>query len=145
MTVTGVANLAVKVRDLDTAVAFYERSGAEVRDRMEWNGGERADVYLGALMITLFTRAIYEDAVDLRLLGRPRGLIARRDEVRLYAVGRQVLAESADGGGDAVDAGKVDVRDEKDAQDLRVCAPQARRLRSRQRDRRGEPGAERRL
>ncbi len=60
-----MANLAVKVRDLDAAVAFYERAGAEVRDRMEWNGGERADVHLGALMITLFTRAIYEDVVDL--------------------------------------------------------------------------------
>jgi catechol 2,3-dioxygenase-like lactoylglutathione lyase family enzyme len=65
VTVTGIANLAVKVRDLDPAIAFYERSGAEVRDRMEWNGGERADVYLGALMITLFTRAIYEDEVEL--------------------------------------------------------------------------------
>jgi catechol 2,3-dioxygenase-like lactoylglutathione lyase family enzyme len=65
VTVTGVANLAVKVRDLDDAIAFYERAGAEVRDRMVWGGGERADVFLGALMITLFTRAIYEDAVDL--------------------------------------------------------------------------------
>jgi catechol 2,3-dioxygenase-like lactoylglutathione lyase family enzyme len=65
MTVTGMANLAVKVADLDAAVTFYERAGAEVRDRMEWNGAERADVYLGPVMITLFTRAIYEDAVDL--------------------------------------------------------------------------------
>ena len=65
VTVTGLANLAVKVRDLDAAIVFYERSGADVRDRMEWNGGERADVHLGALMITLFTRAIYEDEVDL--------------------------------------------------------------------------------
>lgn len=65
MTVTGMANLAVKVQDLDAAIAFYERSGAVVRDRMDWNGGERADVYLGALMITLFTRAIYEDVVAL--------------------------------------------------------------------------------
>ena len=65
MAVTGMANLAVKVADLDAAVAFYERAGAEVRDRMEWNGAERADVYLGPVMITLFTRAIYEDAVDL--------------------------------------------------------------------------------
>jgi hypothetical protein len=32
---------------------------------MTWNGGERADVYLGPVMITLFTRAIYEDAVRL--------------------------------------------------------------------------------
>jgi catechol 2,3-dioxygenase-like lactoylglutathione lyase family enzyme len=65
MGVTGLANLAVKVADLDEAVAFYLAAGAEVRDRMEWAGGERADVYLGPVMITLFTRAVYEDAVDL--------------------------------------------------------------------------------
>ncbi len=65
MAVTGMANLAVKVADLDAACAFYEAAGAEVRDRMEWNGAERADVHLGPVMITLFTRAIYEDAVDL--------------------------------------------------------------------------------
>jgi catechol 2,3-dioxygenase-like lactoylglutathione lyase family enzyme len=63
--VTGLANLAVKVKDLDAACAFYEAAGAEIRDRMAWGGGERADVYLGALMLTLFTRAIYEDAVAL--------------------------------------------------------------------------------
>jgi catechol 2,3-dioxygenase-like lactoylglutathione lyase family enzyme len=63
--VTGLANLAVKVADLDGAVRFYEEAGAEVRDRMAWGGGERADVYLGPVMITLFTRAIYEDAVEL--------------------------------------------------------------------------------
>jgi catechol 2,3-dioxygenase-like lactoylglutathione lyase family enzyme len=60
-----MANLAVKVSDLDAACAFYESAGAEVRDRMQWNNGERADVYLGPVMITLFTRAIYEDAVEL--------------------------------------------------------------------------------
>ena len=65
MTVTGVANLAVKVSDLDAACAFYEAAGAEVRDRMKWENGERADVTLGALALTLFTRAIYEDDVDL--------------------------------------------------------------------------------
>ena len=65
MAVTGMANLAVKVADLDRACAFYEAAGAEVRDRMQWNNGERADVFLGALMITLFTRAIYEDSVEL--------------------------------------------------------------------------------
>jgi catechol 2,3-dioxygenase-like lactoylglutathione lyase family enzyme len=65
VSVTGLANLAVKVADLDEAVAFYEASGAEVRDRMHWRNGERADVYLGPVMITLFTRAIYEDEVDL--------------------------------------------------------------------------------
>jgi catechol 2,3-dioxygenase-like lactoylglutathione lyase family enzyme len=63
--VTGLANLAVKVADLDEACAFYERSGAEVRDRIVWEGGERADVFLGPVMLTLFTKAIYEDAVDL--------------------------------------------------------------------------------
>ena len=65
MAVTGMANLAVKVADMDGAVAFYEAMGAPVRDRMEWNGAERADVYLGPVMITLFTRAVYEDAVDV--------------------------------------------------------------------------------
>jgi catechol 2,3-dioxygenase-like lactoylglutathione lyase family enzyme len=65
VTVTGLANLAVKVSDLDAAVAFYESSGGDVRDRMPWAGGERVDVYLGTVMITLFTRAIYEDVVAL--------------------------------------------------------------------------------
>jgi catechol 2,3-dioxygenase-like lactoylglutathione lyase family enzyme len=65
MAVTGMANLAVKVRDVDAAAEFYERAGAEVRDRMSWNGVERADVHLGAIQITLFDRAIYEDVVDL--------------------------------------------------------------------------------
>jgi catechol 2,3-dioxygenase-like lactoylglutathione lyase family enzyme len=60
-----MANLAVKVTDLDAACAFYEAAGAEVRDRMHWNDGERADVFLGPVMITLFTRAIYEDRVQL--------------------------------------------------------------------------------
>lgn len=65
MAVTGMANLAIKVADLDAACAFYGAAGAEVRDRMDWNGGERADVFLGPVMITLFTRAIYEDAISL--------------------------------------------------------------------------------
>ena len=65
MAITGMANIAVKVADLDAACAFYEAAGATVRDRMEWNNGERADVYLGPVMITLFTRAIYEDSVKL--------------------------------------------------------------------------------
>jgi len=65
VSVTGLANLAVKVADLDDACRFYEAAGAEVRDRMFWGNGERADVFLGPVMITLFTRAIYEDEVDL--------------------------------------------------------------------------------
>jgi catechol 2,3-dioxygenase-like lactoylglutathione lyase family enzyme len=63
--VTGLANLAVKVADLDQACRYYEAAGAEVRDRMVWRNGERADVFLGPVMITLFTQAIYEDDVDL--------------------------------------------------------------------------------
>ena len=65
MAVTGLANLAVKVADLDAACAWYEAAGAEVRDRMRWNNGERADIFLGPVMITLFTHAIYEDQVAL--------------------------------------------------------------------------------
>ncbi|MEY2421082.1 MAG: hypothetical protein QOI95_1149 [Acidimicrobiaceae bacterium] len=65
MTVTGLANLAVKVADLDAACLFYEGAGAQVRDRMLWNNGERADVHLGPVMITLFTHAIYEDQVEV--------------------------------------------------------------------------------
>jgi catechol 2,3-dioxygenase-like lactoylglutathione lyase family enzyme len=65
MAVTGIANLAVKVADLDAACAFYVKAGAEIRDRMSWRGSERADVHLGPVMITLFTRAIYEDQVEV--------------------------------------------------------------------------------
>jgi hypothetical protein len=65
MAVTGMANIAVKVADLDAACDFYTSAGAEVRDRMAWNNGERADVFLGPVMITLFTHAIYEDSVEL--------------------------------------------------------------------------------
>lgn len=61
MSVTGVANLAVKVADLDAAVDFYRRAGARVTDPEAWGGGRRADVHLGPLQITLFTKAVYED------------------------------------------------------------------------------------
>ena len=63
--IVGLENLAVKVTDLDAASAFYLKAGAEVVDRMPWNNGERADVLLGPVKITLFTRALYEDYVDL--------------------------------------------------------------------------------
>jgi hypothetical protein len=65
MAVTGLANLAVKVSDLDAACAFYEQAGGVVRDRMHWQDAERADVFLGPVMITLFTQAIYEAEVDV--------------------------------------------------------------------------------
>src|SRR5690242_12718174 len=65
MAITAVANLAVKVADLDAAVAFYRNAGADVTDPEDWRDGRRADVHLGALQITLFTRAVYEDDVEL--------------------------------------------------------------------------------
>ena len=69
MAVIGLANLAVKVADLDAACAFYASAGGVIRDRMVWGDGERADVYLGPVMITLFTRAIYEDRVEVPVEG----------------------------------------------------------------------------
>ena len=51
--------------DLESACTFYERAGGVVTNKIEWEGSLRADVALGALNLTLFTRAIYEDAVDL--------------------------------------------------------------------------------
>lgn len=65
MAVTGLANLAVKVADLDSAIEYYERAGARMEGRGPWYGGERVDAHLGPVQITLFTRAIYEDAVEL--------------------------------------------------------------------------------
>ena len=65
MAITEVANLAVKVADIDAAVAFYRAAGATVTDPEDWRNGRRADVAMGALNLTLFTRAIYEDDVDL--------------------------------------------------------------------------------
>ena len=65
MAVTGVANLAVKVTDLEGACAWYEAAGATVTEPVQWENGRRADVQLGALALTLFTQAIYEDACEL--------------------------------------------------------------------------------
>jgi catechol 2,3-dioxygenase-like lactoylglutathione lyase family enzyme len=65
MAVTGMANLAVKVSDIDAAIAFYERHGARIEGRGPWQEGERVDVHLGPVQITLFTRALYDDAAQL--------------------------------------------------------------------------------
>ena len=67
MPVTGLANLAVKVADadLEPACAWYAAAGAAVTEPVWWENGRRADVQLGALALTLFTRAIYEDATTL--------------------------------------------------------------------------------
>jgi catechol 2,3-dioxygenase-like lactoylglutathione lyase family enzyme len=67
MTLTGFGNLAVKVQDIDAALTFYEEAGARIGERGPWHGGERADLFLGPVQVTLFTRAIYEDAVEVDL------------------------------------------------------------------------------
>jgi len=65
MAVTRLANLAVKVSDLDAALAFYRSAGFETTSPIDWEGARRAEVWLGPVQLTLFTRAIYEDACDL--------------------------------------------------------------------------------
>ncbi len=65
MAVTGLANLAVKVRDLEAACAWYLAAGAEVSEPVTWENGRRADVQLGTLALTLFTHAIYEGVCSL--------------------------------------------------------------------------------
>jgi len=65
MGVTGMANLAVKVADLDAACAWYREAGASVTEPVQWENGRRSDVTLGPVQITLFTHAIYEDATAL--------------------------------------------------------------------------------
>jgi catechol 2,3-dioxygenase-like lactoylglutathione lyase family enzyme len=65
MPVTGLANLAVKVADLEAACAWYAKAGATVSEPVAWENGRRADVQLGTLAMTLFTQAIYEDACTL--------------------------------------------------------------------------------
>ena len=65
MGVTGMANLAIKVADLEAACGWYREAGGEVTDPIEWENGRRADVRLGWLNLTLFTHAIYEDAAAL--------------------------------------------------------------------------------
>ena len=65
MPVTSMANLAVKVADLEAACAWYERAGASVSEPIAWENGRRADVQLGTLDLTLFTQAIYEEACAL--------------------------------------------------------------------------------
>jgi hypothetical protein len=46
-----MANLAVKVIDLEAACEWYRAAGATVSDPIEWKNGRRADVSLGWLNI----------------------------------------------------------------------------------------------
>ena len=90
MAVTGLANIAVKVADLDAACDFYRAAGGEIRDRMTWRDGERADAILGPVMITLFTRAIYEDCVALPAEGFLHPALFT-DDLDAELVGHEVL------------------------------------------------------
>ena len=65
MAVTGMANLAVKVSDLNAACEWYRSAGASVGEQIDWENGRRCDVTLGWLHVTLFTHAIYEDSCAL--------------------------------------------------------------------------------
>ncbi|HEX3795496.1 MAG TPA: hypothetical protein VHV57_13465 [Acidimicrobiales bacterium] len=60
-----MANLAIKVVDLEGACEWYRAAGASVTDPVAWENGRRADVQLGTLALTLFTKAIYEEVADL--------------------------------------------------------------------------------
>lgn len=60
-----MANLAVKVADLEAACEWYRAAGARVEGPVVWEGTPKATVDLGPVRITLFTRAIYEDATRL--------------------------------------------------------------------------------
>lgn len=65
MAITGFGNVAIKVSDMDQALAFFSGLGAPVSDRGSWGAGERADVALGTVTLTLFTEALYEDRLEL--------------------------------------------------------------------------------
>jgi hypothetical protein len=62
--VTGVANLAVSVSDLERACDYYRRAGAALSGPHEWRDARRADVDLGPLRLTMSTRALYEDRLE---------------------------------------------------------------------------------
>ncbi|MHB8452600.1 MAG: VOC family protein [Mycobacteriales bacterium] len=65
MAVTGLANLAVKVADITAAAEFYRQAGAVVGPVEPAAGGQRVQATLGPLAVTLFTRALYEEAEEL--------------------------------------------------------------------------------
>lgn len=65
MAITGFANLALKVGDLEAAMEWYRELGAEVGTVEDWEGARRVDCHVGPVLVTLFTRALYEDAERL--------------------------------------------------------------------------------
>ena len=73
--VKGLWNYAIKVADMEQAIAFYiESLGAEVRNRSEVLGQRYTLLRLGETRVILFEKAPYEDLIG----GRCPGLPARR-------------------------------------------------------------------
>jgi catechol 2,3-dioxygenase-like lactoylglutathione lyase family enzyme len=66
--VRGLWNYAIKVADLEQAVAFYVGAlGAEVRIRSEVLGSQYALLRLGVTRVILFEKAPYEDLIGKTL------------------------------------------------------------------------------
>ncbi|MCL4446077.1 MAG: hypothetical protein M1134_04275 [Actinobacteria bacterium] len=60
MNITGFGNLAAKVSDIHSAVAYFRSIGVSVVGPVEWRGSLKADVDLSGVALTLFSEAIYE-------------------------------------------------------------------------------------
>jgi lactoylglutathione lyase len=100
--VKGLWNYAVKVADMDKAIAFYvDALGAEVRNRSEVLGSRYTLLRLGETRVILFEKAPYEDLIGKTL---PLGFLHDVYEVddfdrqiaRLRAMGVRFIMEPTD-------------------------------------------------
>jgi lactoylglutathione lyase len=100
--VKGLWNYAVKVADMDKAIAFYvDALGAEVRNRSEVLGSRYTLLRLGETRVILFEKAPYEDLIGKTL---PLGFLHDVYEVddfdrqiaRLRAMGVRFIMEPRD-------------------------------------------------
>jgi catechol 2,3-dioxygenase-like lactoylglutathione lyase family enzyme len=100
--VKGLWNYAVKVADMDKAIAFYvDALGADVRNRSEVLGQHYTLLRLGETRVILFEKAPYEDLLGKTL---PLGFLHDVYEVddfdrqiaRLRAMGVRFIMEPTD-------------------------------------------------
>jgi catechol 2,3-dioxygenase-like lactoylglutathione lyase family enzyme len=100
--VKGLWNYAVKVADMDKAIAFYvDALGADVRNRSEVLGQHYTLLRLGETRVILFEKAPYEDLIGKTL---PLGFLHDVYEVddfdrqiaRLRAMGVRFIMEPRD-------------------------------------------------
>jgi lactoylglutathione lyase len=100
--VKGLWNYAVKVADMDKAIAFYvDALGADVRNRSEVLGQRYTLLRLGETRVILFEKAPYEDLIGKTL---PLGFLHDVYEVddfdrqiaRLRAMGVRFIMEPRD-------------------------------------------------